>query len=580
MTTIEFLVEWAVRSAVLILAGALLLWVLRVKAASIRLAAWMLVLGGSVAIPALNFALPKMPFAVMRATAPPAPPVVVDEAAPVTALSNAAVETPAVSKNFDWVRAARIGYALVSGALLLRLATGLMMSIKLRRGSRATGQATEGIEIRESELLASPVTLGIARPMILLPADWRQWDDAKLDAVLAHERSHIRRYDPAVQLLSAIHRAMLWFSPTSWFLHQKLVRVAEEASDDAAVEATCDRALYAGVLLEFMQRGVRGASLAGVPMARYSRPDERIHRILDGTAVLTGVTRWSVAAILALGLPLAYLAAVARPIKAQQKPSPAEVTIVPAAPRVKAPTVALAQRAAAPEPGPVSMAGLGQVSAYTVTIKSRVDGQLMSVSFKAGDSVDAGQLLATIDPRPYELQLAQAEGELAREQAEFATVLNNRDRLNKEQVAQVDGTLKVAQAKVDEAKLQLSYTQIHSPITGVAGLLSVDPGNIVHATDPTGIVVINQLQPIAVLFRLSEDRVPEVTARFRKGANMPVEAWDRANARKLATGRLAGFDNKIDTETGDLKLKAEFDNKDGALFPNQFVNVRLLLNAK
>jgi len=458
------------------------------------------------------------------------------------------------------------------GGLLLRLATGLVMSVKLRRGSPATGQATEGIEIRESELLASPVTLGIVRPMILLPADWRQWDDTKLDAVLAHERSHIRRHDPAVQLLSAIHRAMLWFSPMSWFLHQKLVRVAEEASDDAAA-STCDRALYAGVLLEFMQRGVRGANLAGVPMARYSRPDKRIHRILDGTAVLTGVTRWSVAAILALGLPLAYLAAVARPIKAQPKPSQESVS-----PRVVSLTMAPAQRAAAPEPRPSSMAGLGQVSAYTVTIKARVDGQLMSVNFKAGDSVETGQLLATIDPRPYEFQLAQAQGELWREQLEFAGV--PRDRIPTDSLARVDANLKVAQAKVDEAKLQLSYTQIHSPISGIAGLLSVDPGNIVHATDPTGIVVINQLQPIAVLFRIAETKVPEVIARFREGGSMPIEAWDRNNSRKLATGRLAGFDNRIDVETGDMKFKAEFDNKDGALFPNQFVNVRLLLNAK
>ena len=137
------------------------------------------------------------------------------------------------------------------------------------------------------------MTLGIARPAIVLPGDWREWDGAKLDAVLAHERSHIRRHDPAVQLLSAIHRALLWHSPLSWFLHRRIVRVAEEASDDAAVAVTRDRASYAEVLLDFMQRGVRGASWQGVPMARYGRPDERIHRILDGTALSRGVTRWS-----------------------------------------------------------------------------------------------------------------------------------------------------------------------------------------------------------------------------------------------------------------------------------------------
>ena len=140
--------------------------------------------------------------------------------------------------------------------------------------------------------------------------------------MLAHERSHIRRHDPAVQLLSAIHRALLWHSPLSWFLHRRIVRAAEEASDDAALAVTRDRALYAEVILDFIQRGVRGAGWQGVPMARYGRADKRIDRILDGTVLSRGVTRWSVAAILALGLPLAYLAACARPQTAK-KPSPA-----------------------------------------------------------------------------------------------------------------------------------------------------------------------------------------------------------------------------------------------------------------
>jgi uncharacterized protein (TIGR03435 family) len=202
--------------------------------------------------------------------------------------------------------------------ILLRLCFGVAMSRRLVRSSRATGQATEGIEIRESDRVASPVALGIMRPAILLPGDWREWDSAKLEAVLAHERSHIRRRDPAVQLLSAIHRALLWHSPLSWFLHRRIVRVAEEVSDDAAVAAICDRASYADVLLDFMQRAIRGANWQGVPMARYGAPAERIHRILEGTALSRGVTRWSVAAILALGAPLAYVVAAvqAAPIQA------------------------------------------------------------------------------------------------------------------------------------------------------------------------------------------------------------------------------------------------------------------------
>jgi hypothetical protein len=247
---------------------------------------------------------------------------------------------------------------------------------------------TERIEIRESDRIAAPVTLGIWRPAILLPADWREWNAAKLDAVLAHERSHVKRYDPAVQLLSALHRALLWHSPLSWFLHKRIVRVAEEASDDAALAVTSDRPFYAEVLLEFMQRRRRRASWVGVPMARYGRPDQRIHRILDGTALSRGVTRWSLAGIFVLGAPLAYLVAAANP---QNAPQP---------PRVKA--------AAAPDPAPQVAAhspylsGLGSVSAfYTVLVKPRVSGELMSMDFKEGDSVREGQLLATIDPQPY-----------------------------------------------------------------------------------------------------------------------------------------------------------------------------------
>jgi uncharacterized protein (TIGR03435 family) len=321
LTTLLFLAEWALRSSILILGGALLLRALRVKDPSIRLAAWTAMLCVSLAIPAITAALPKMPLAVMRSSARPVEvPVVVYEATPAleTAASRQAARVTGASKPFDWARAAVVIYILIAGTLLVRLCVGLAMSRRLLRNSRATGQATEGIEIRESHHVASPVAVGIARPAILLPSDWRQWDSAKLDAVLAHERSHIHRRDPAVQLLSAIHRALLWHSPLSWFLHRCIVRVAEEVSDDAAVLAIRDRASYAEVLLDFMQRAVPKASCQGVPMARYGAPAERIHRILDGTVLSCGVTRWSIVAILALGAPLAYLVAAAQPATPQQ----------------------------------------------------------------------------------------------------------------------------------------------------------------------------------------------------------------------------------------------------------------------
>lgn len=191
---------------------------------------------------------------------------------------------------------------------------------------------------------------------------------------------------------------------------------------------------------------------------------------------------------------------------------------------------------------------LGSVVALiTVTVRSRVDGQLMSV-INEGDLVQAGQVVASIDPSAYQLQVAQAEGQLARDQAELADFkLTQRDSIQKTdfdlRVSQFEGAIKTDQAKVNDAKRRLIYTQITSPITGVAGLRLVDPGNIVYPTDATGIVTINQVQPIAVVFSLPEDTVPQVLARFREGASLPVEAWNREATARIATGRLKGVDN-------------------------------------
>jgi RND family efflux transporter MFP subunit len=656
MITIQFLAEWALRSSILILSGALLLRALRVKDASIRLAAWTAVLCGSLAIPALTAALPKIPLAAMRVAAGQAGAQAVVYNAP---LDPAVTASPTdarvgshgagVSKRFDWARAGTMAYVLVALALLLRLSIGLAMSLRLLRGSRATGRATEGIEIRESDGVATPVTLGIVRPAIVLPGDWRHWDGAKLEAVLAHERSHILRHDPAVQLLSAIHRALLWHSPLSWFLRRRIVRVAEEASDDAAVAVTADRALYAEVLLDFMQRGVHGPSWQGVPMARYGRADERIRRILEGTALSRGVTRWSLAAILAIGSPLAYVVAAAQPQAAeqaqtaprQQSPEEAKRKLQAAVNRqqeqlrqltqqlagrqhpdylqeqlrqltqqlqvmqqsiddaktAQAEALVQSKPAAKPEPAPVYLNGLGNVAAfYTVTVKPRVDGQLTSVSFKEGEMVHEGRVLATIDPQLYQVQVEQAAGQLAKDQAALNNARAERDRIRglvaqnavpKTQLdaqdaalAAIEGTVRTDEASVERAKLQLTYAQIVAPITGVAGLRLVDPGNMVHASDSTGIVIITQLQPIAVVFQIPEDSLPQVRARLSEGASLPVEAWNRDLTVKLATGLLTAVDNQIDMTTGTAKLKAVFDNKDGALFPNQFVNVRMLMNGR
>jgi len=217
----------------------------------------------------------------------------------------------------------------------------------------------------------------------------------------------------------------------------------------------------------------------------------------------------------------------------------------------------------------------------------------MKVYFEEGQVVKAGAPLADIDPRPFEVQLGQANGQLAKDQALLANAqvdleryrtLLAQDSIAKQQVdtqeslvRQYQATIKADQAAVDSAKLQLTYSHVVAPIGGRVGLRQVDPGNVVHASDATGIVVIAQLQPISVVFPIPEDNMPLVMDRLTQGMPTVVEAWDRAQKRKLATGKLNTADNQVDTTTGTVKMKAEFPNTDSALFPNQFVNVRMLM---
>lgn len=246
---------------------------------------------------------------------------------------------------------------------------------------------------------------------------------------------------------------------------------------------------------------------------------------------------------------------------------------------------------------PIYLTELGTVTAYyTVTLKTRVDGQLVRVNVREGQAVNKGQLLAEIDPAPYQAALAQAQGQLAKDEANAAnaqaeaaryTALYNAGVVSKEnQQAQVStagqaqGSIDADKAAIEAAKVNLAYTRITSPIDGVVGLRLVDPGNIVHAADTTGLFVVTQLQPIAVIFTLPEDQLPQVLNLMRGGNQLTVDAYDRSGTTHIATGRVLTVDNQIDPTTGTVKVKAVFDNKDGALFPNQFVNIRLILQQR
>lgn len=246
---------------------------------------------------------------------------------------------------------------------------------------------------------------------------------------------------------------------------------------------------------------------------------------------------------------------------------------------------------------PIFLTALGTVTAYnTVTVKSRVDGQLMVVPVQEGQAVRQGQVLAEIDPKPYQAALEQAQGQLVKDQANavnaraqaarYSALLQAGVVSKESQQAQIstagqaEGSIAADQAAIEAAKVNLGYTKIVSPINGVVGLRQVDPGNIVHASDTNGLLVVTQLQPISVIFTLPEDQLPEVLKRTRGGARLAVEAFDRAASTHLASGSLLTVDNQIDTATGTVKAKAVFPNQDGALFPNQFVNVRLILQEK
>ncbi len=238
--------------------------------------------------------------------------------------------------------------------------------------------------------------------------------------------------------------------------------------------------------------------------------------------------------------------------------------------------------------------GLGAVTPiYTVTVKSRVDGEIMKVLYTEGQPVHQGELLVQIDPRPYQVMLEQAEGQLAKDQATLNNARVDQARYEKllaqnaipEQqlatqkamVGSAEGAVKADQGAIDAAKLDLVYSQITAPITGRVGLRLVDPGNIVHASDSNGLVVITQIDPISVIFPIAEDQVPIVVQRMRTGQSLRVEAWDRAMAKKLTTGVLQTIDNQIDETTATVRLRAQFENKDSLLFPGQFVNAHLLV---
>ncbi|WP_263054139.1 MdtA/MuxA family multidrug efflux RND transporter periplasmic adaptor subunit [[Curtobacterium] plantarum] len=244
---------------------------------------------------------------------------------------------------------------------------------------------------------------------------------------------------------------------------------------------------------------------------------------------------------------------------------------------------------------PHYLSGLGTVTAAnTATVRSRVNGDLLAIHFTEGQQVKAGELLAEVDPRPYQVALTQAQGQLAKDQATLANARRDLARFEKlaktslvsqqeldtqrSLVSETLGTLKADEGSVASAQLNLTYSRITAPIAGRVGLKQVDVGNYVTSGDTTGIVVITQTHPIDVVFTLAENSISSILKAQKSGESLLVEAWDRSNQNLIASGKLLSLDNQIDVTTGTIKIKARFDNQDDTLFPNQFVNVRLKVN--
>jgi RND family efflux transporter MFP subunit len=481
--------------------------------------------------------------------------------------------SPAAPHTTNWVPIAIFAvWACGFGAIaLMRLRGWLRVRAAVQAGTPIDIGAA--VEVRSSPRLLEPGVVGFLRPTLLLPQGILQTlTPPQLEAILAHELTHIRRRDNLTAALHMLVEAVFWFYPPVWWIGAQLVNERERACDEAVLSLGNEPGAYAEAILNVCKLYVESplTCVSGVTGPSLNR---RIRAIL--TYRLASELRYRTK----MALVTTGLAALAAPVVLGMMNAPLARAQSSSFATVGTRSGSLSAHGPKSDLPPAYLPALGIVSATTVTVTPRLDGQLISVNFKEGQLVQKGQLLAKIDEHSYRLQLVEAQRALATDQARLdaaAATQGSPPAQHRRESAQLKAILQTDQAKVEIAQRQLSYARVTAPITGIAGFRLVDVGNFVHSGEP--LVVINQRQPIAVLFPISEDYLPEVLARLRAGADPSVVLWDRRHATRIAIGRLGAVDNQIDTQTGTVKLKATFENKNGALFPNEFVNVYLLLN--
>ena len=469
---------------------------------------------------------------------------------------------PAAPHLTDWLGSAVLtiwacGFAAI---VVMRLRSWIRVRAAVQTGTLIDVGAP--VEVRTSASLLEPGVFGFLRPTLLLPQGIMQTlTPSQLQAILAHELSHIRRHDNLTAALHMLVEVVFWFYPLVWWIGARLVQERERACDEAVLSLGNEPGDYAEAILTVCRLYVESplTCVSGVTGPSLNR---RIRAIL--THRLAGEPRVGTK----IGLAMTGLVAVAAPIVIGMMNAPLA--------QAQRPSLAVPSKA---DRRPTYLVSLGTVSANTVTVSPRLDGQLIAVNFQEGRLVQKGQLLASLDRSPYEIQLVAAQRELARDQAQLdaAGTTQGSARVHEDDaIAQLSARVQTDRARLETAERQLSYANVTAPITGIAGFRLADVGNFVHSGER--LVVINQLQPIAVLFSIPEDHLPEVRTLLEAGANPTVVLSNRDGGTKIiATGRLVAADNQIDAQTATVTLKASFENKDGALFPNEFVNVRLLV---